>query len=156
MEVGQKAFEKKTNDLKFELAKLIDYKNQKVAEERVAKKVAKKTRQRQERNKAINNSEEISADEKADDAIKTDYNIPVDNMFNQLQNKDTSEFLDEENNQNDFSAEQNFNQTPDISSNLPSDLSKPVENICDLSATDFKKLLDEIISNFNQRAAGKT
>ena len=78
-------------------------------------------------------------------------------MFNQLQNKDTSEFLDEENNQNDFSADHNFNQIPDISSNLPSDLSKPVENICDLSATDFKQLLDETISNFNRkRGADKT
>ena len=68
-----------------------------------------------------------------------------------------AEFLDEDKNQNDCSADHNFNQTPDISSNFPSDLSKPVENICDLSATDFKQLLDEIISNFNHnRAADKT
>ena len=78
-------------------------------------------------------------------------------MFNKLQNKDTSEFLDEANNQNDVTADHNFNQNPDTSSNLLSDLSKPVENICDLSATDFKQLLDEIISNFiHNRAADKT
>ena len=124
LELTQKASEKKIEQIKFELDKLNVFKNEKVAEERVAKKVAKKTRQRQDRNEATKDSKENPMDAKDDDAIKTDidYNIPVANMFNKLQNKDSFEFLDEDNSQNDGNADHNSNKPP-------SDISKHIEHI---------------------------
>ena len=161
---SHKAFDEKLFNLTTELTKLRLFKSDKVAEEKKIQKAAKKARQKQQKEEIVKESLEDSVVN--DSTEDTSYSLPVRNAFEVLQKEDTENKIYEETSIG-FKVEaskQNVDQNcniPNLNSNsqdtpLNSNCDRePPENVNDMTKEEFEQLLNQVISNFNQKANSK-
>ena len=150
-------------DLKKEIVKLREFKDEKDAEERKAKKVEKKTRQKNKRESLKKQSFEVHTEEGFEATLEIHSTVDTSNNFEILQNQnlcskpiekkvdhDQIDKVEVENDENAEEPEQTMNKSSEPPD--PEATSKPENNNAKgMSLNEFSELLNEIVDNYTRK-----